>query len=226
MNIRSIILAKLDPRIRIALKSFWDEYRIIRNHNKGVRYVKHLLTATSSLRVQFGCGPNPKNGWLNVDMWPGPWATPDICLDVSRDLPFESGSVVEIYTEHMFEHLDYPSAASHFLAECFRVLETGGILTIGVPDVDAIYERYLALTKTTPAEPEAVTANSILGHPLEFLNYCFHQNGEHKFLYNEDFLGKLIRHFGFSNPKRRPFDPLTDCETRRYGTLYMVATKQ
>lgn len=226
MNIKSSILVKFDPRIRSALKALYDEWRILRNHNNGVRYVKRHLTKTSSLRVQFGCGPNPKQGWLNVDMWPGPWATPDICLDVSRDLPFEDGSVDEIYSEHMFEHLDYPIAASHFLAECFRVLRPGGLMIVGVPDVDAIYDRYMDSTKSTPAPVGDLNDHSVLGHPLELLNYCFHQHGEHKFLYNEDFLDKLIRHFGFTTPKRRPFDPEIDSEFRRYGTLYMVATKQ
>jgi Methyltransferase domain len=149
MNLKQLLVAKFDQRIRSALKNLYDEWRILRNHKKGVRYVKQRLDATRPLRVQFGCGPEPKQGWFNTDVWPGPWATPDTCLDVSRDLPFASESVAEIYSEHMFEHLEHPSAACLFLTECFRVLEHGGIMTIGVPDVDAIYARYRSLTSGT-----------------------------------------------------------------------------
>ena len=224
MNLKQLIVSRLDPRIRNSLKGLYDECRILRNHNKGVRQVREKLGGHQPLRVQFGCGPEPKPGWLNTDMWPGPWAKPDLCLDVSRDLPFASGSVAEIYSEHMFEHLDYPSAACHFLAECFRVLAPGGIMTIGVPDHDGIYERYQSVLSGSLPMPEP-NAHNVIGHPLEELNFCFHQGGEHKFLYNEEFLIKLLVHFGFSTAHRREFDPEMDSEHRRGGTLYVVATK-
>jgi len=224
MTFKQRIAEKLDPRIRGALKSLYDECRLLGNHRNGVRHVRRNLNGAGPLRVQFGCGPERKEGWLNVDMWPGPWAKPDICLDVSRELPFASNSVAEIYSEHMLEHLDYPSAACRFLAGCFRVLDHGGIMTIGVPDMDAIYDRYLSMKSAAPL-PGAPGTHSVIGHPVEDLNFSFHQNGEHKFLYNEAFLIKLLEHFGFSRPRRRPFDPGMDSGHRREGTLYVVATK-
>jgi len=120
----------------------------------------------------------------------------------------------------MLEHLDYPAGVSVFLSECFRVLEHGGTLTIGVPDLDSIYERY-----HKRALPDMNSEKYILGHPLEELNYCFHQGGEHKFLYNEGFLTALLLHFGFSSVVRRSFDPDLDTPLRRDGTLYLVARK-
>jgi predicted SAM-dependent methyltransferase len=224
MTLKQLAVANFDPRIRKALKNLYDEWRILWNHRKGVRCVRQHLNATGPLRVQFGCGAQPKQGWLNTDMWPGPWATPDLCLDVSRELPFASDSVAEIYSEHMFEHLDYPSAACLFLTECLRVLEPGGAMTIGVPDVDAIYDRYQRLTSGAPSSLQP-DAHFVIGHPLEELNFCFHQGGEHKFLYNEQFLIRLLVHFGFCEPRRRVFDPKMDSEHRREGTLYVVATK-
>ena len=225
MIIMRFIVAKLDPRIRNAIKNLYDEIRILRNHNKGVYYVKKRLDKQRSLRVQFGCGPERKRGWLNTDIWPGPWATPDICLDASRKLPFRSNSVAEIYSEHMFEHLDYPDAVSLFLAECFRVLEIGGVITIGVPDVDIIFERYRSSMSRNTRET-SILQHSILGHPLEELNFSFHQAGEHKFLYSADFIIDLLFHFGFSDPHRREFESSMDSEHRRNETLYVVALKR
>ena len=214
----------MDERIRRALKNLYDEIRIRANHRRGVRAVERYLREMRPLRVQFGCGQTPKAGWLNTDLWPGPWATPDICLDVSRVLPFPDGSVAEIYSEHLLEHLDYPAAARLFLAECFRVLEKGGTMTVGVPDLDGIDERYHALSRENRSA-SAESPQYILNHPAEELNDCFHQQGEHKFLYNEQFLGALLRYFGFTNVARRAFDPAVDSEHRREGTLYMVARK-
>ncbi len=97
-------------------------------------------------------------------------------------------------------------------------------MTIGVPDLDAIYEEYRK-RMTDNLCPSTVAPKFILGHPLEELNYYFHQEGDHKFLYNEQFLSALLTHFGFKNVLRRPFDSLMDSEHRREGTLYMVATK-
>lgn len=228
MTINQLLASCIDERIRKAAKTLYDEWRILRNHKKGERYVRQQLDASKPIRkpirIQFGCGPEPKEGWLNTDLWPGPWAKPDICLDVSRNLPFISGTVSEIYTEHMFEHLDYPSVVRHFLEECFRVLAPGGTMTIGVPDLGWIFERY---HKSTPSTPFPIYPNApcIIGHPLEELNFCFHQGGEHKFLYDEQFLCALLDHFGFADVRRRAFDSLLDTEHRREGTLYVVASK-
>ena len=143
---------------------------------------------------------------------------------MSRPLPFDSDSVTEIYTEHVVEHLDYPVAVRAFLGECRRTLKPGGTLTIGVPDLDGMLENYrTAVNENRRAENPG--EHSILGHGLEELNHAFHQQGEHKFLYNEAFLAALLTHFVFANVRHRPFDPAMDSEHRRGGTLYMVATK-
>ena len=222
MTLKQAVSGILDAKIRFAAKNLYNQWRLLRNHRKGVHYVNSHCVSRKPLRVQFGCGPQPKKGWLNTDIWPGPWATPDICLDVTRPFPFASNSIAEIYSEHMFEHLDYPGDVRLFLSECFRVLESGATMTIGVPDLDSIYERY---SKGSQPSLDGSSGRYILGHPLEELNYCFHQEGEHKFLYNEEFLKALLTHFGFLPVKRRAFDPDIDTELRREGTLYLMATK-
>ena len=222
MTIKQEFGRLLDPRIRAAAKSLYDEIRVLRNHRRGVRRVLKLQ-AERTLRIQFGCGPARKPGWLNTDMWAGPWARPDVCLDASRPLPFRSNSVAEIYSEHMFEHLEYPSGVTTFLRECFRVLASGATMTIGVPDLSDALQKYAQ--RTPPVSEGAADRRYILRHPLEELNYIFHQDGEHKFLYDEEFLTVLLQHFGFNPVSRRDFDPSHDTELRCEGTLYIVATK-
>ena len=223
MTTRQLIASRLDPRLRSALKLVYDEFRMLRNHKRGVRTYRDHVDSARPLRVQFGCGPEPKEGWLNTDIWPGPWATPDICLDVARPFPFPAGSVAEIYTEHMFEHLSYPTDAAHFLQESFRVLIPGGTLTIGVPDLEAIHDHYFQSLSAKTVVNSA--PHILLGHPLEDLNYAFHQDGEHKFVYSDEFLIKFFEHFGLIDVRGRDFDPIMDSEHRRGGTLYVTGVK-
>lgn len=98
-------------------------------------------------------------------------------------------------------------------------------MTIGIPDVDIIFERYRSsMSRGIMGNP--IPQHSILGHPLEELNFSFHQAGEHKFLYSSDFIIKLLLHFGFSDPHRREFQSNMDSEHRRNETLYVMALKK
>lgn len=214
----------IEPRIYGAMKGVYSEWCMLKNHRKGVRYVEKNCTGVRPLRVHLGCGKQRKTGWLNVDLWPGPWATPDICLDVSRPLPFKTNSLAEIYSEHMFEHLEFPEAVKLFLSECYRILEPQGKLTIGVPDLDHLQNLYQQQMKGNGPVIE-MECHNLIAHPLEQLNESFHQHGEHKFLYNEEYLLALLKHFGFADARRRPFDPAMDAECRRAESLYVVATK-
>lgn len=42
MRIKQTILRRFDPRIKIVLKSLYDECRILRNHNRGVAAIRKL----------------------------------------------------------------------------------------------------------------------------------------------------------------------------------------
>ena len=92
------------------------------------------LAKLRPLRLNLGSGFRPRSGWINVDLGDGS----DLALDLRERLPFDDNSVEAIYTEHFFEHLDYPnlddasgwqietatrsSDALTFLRECRRVL--------------------------------------------------------------------------------------------------------
>lgn len=63
--------------------------------------------------------------------------------DLSKGIPFGSGSVDVVYHSHVLEHLDRDVAAI-FLTEVKRVLKPGGIHRIVVPDLEKICADYLA----------------------------------------------------------------------------------
>ena len=58
--------------------------------------VKRRLNHNRDLKVQFGSGPAPAPGWINMD---GSYYA-DVQLDLRRRLPLQPGTVAYIFTEH------------------------------------------------------------------------------------------------------------------------------
>ena len=120
------------------------------------------------MRLNLGCGLLAPQGWVNVDgSWnarfakhpfirrvlsslgllpPGkmeiPWSSTIFIHDIRKPLPFPDGSVAAIYASHVLEHL-YFLEARKLILESFRVLVSGGVLRVVVPDLKAIVDEYL-----------------------------------------------------------------------------------
>ena len=62
--------------------------------------------------------------------------------NLATGIPFESDSVDAVYHSHMLEHLDR-NVVDRFLLEAKRVLKSGGIHRIVVPDFEYLCKRYL-----------------------------------------------------------------------------------
>ena len=65
--------------------------------------------------------------WVNID---GPWAGPDVVLDLERSLPFRDGAFAGVVAKHVLEHLFEMEAA--FL-ELVRTCEPGGLVVCDCP---------------------------------------------------------------------------------------------
>lgn len=81
------------------------------------------------MRLNLGCGSDSRPDWVNVDVV----ALPGV--DVVHDLdvlpwPFDDGAAVEVLALDIFEHVSDPLG---FVAECWRVLEPGGLATVRSP---------------------------------------------------------------------------------------------
>ena len=99
-----------------------------------------------------------KVGWVNIDLLGDPV---DVAWNLAHSLPFDSGSVVAIFHEHLLEHLPL-QAGDSFMQECFRVLRPGGILRVGVPDAGRLIQSYAGdrsyLENLHPSRPTALIA--------------------------------------------------------------------
>lgn len=90
--------------------------------------------------VNFGSGPHPLPGWINVDLDPA--GRPDVVADLSRALPFADACADAIFSEDFVAQLE-PDALRGFLAECRRMLKSGGTLRVLTPDLRRFARMYL-----------------------------------------------------------------------------------
>lgn len=103
--------------------------------------------------VNIGCGSVWHPDWINLDSRP---VTSEVrTWDADNGLPFEDGSVDGCYASHLLEHLSREDAR-RLLLECLRVLRSGGVLRLAVPDLEAIAAEYLrVLSRAQAGDPVA-----------------------------------------------------------------------
>lgn len=65
-----------------------------------------------------------------------------IAHDVTTDIPFMTGGADVVYHAAVLEHIRKKGALA-FMKECYRVLKVGGIVRVGVPDLERICRLYL-----------------------------------------------------------------------------------
>lgn len=161
------------------------------------------------MKLHIGCGPRILQGWVNLDLEPGPGG---VVYDATKPLPYEDQSVSFIYSEHFIEHLDYHSALAH-LKDCFRVLKPAGALRVSTPDLFTLTKAYLEQSTKFYSSvgwlPET---------PCKMFNEGMRSWG-HVFLYDEDELATSFTKAGFQFVKRAEYrkstrPELCDLESR------------
>lgn len=183
----------------------------------------HLREKRPRRALHLGSGGHNMDGWINADLAFD--SAMSLCMDASRGLPFRDASVHRIFSEDFFEHLELRDAVE-VLRECHRILHPEGSMRIGLPDLHAIVIRtYLGRN-----EADLRWCREKFGDetPCEALNRHMRMDGEHRFLYDWEFLSKLLEREGFS-AKRQDFH-VTDypeyrfVDMRGYGlSLYVEA---
>jgi predicted SAM-dependent methyltransferase len=100
--------------------------------------------------LNIGCGATCHPEWVNIDLGVG---SDVICHDVTNGLPFPCDMFGVVYHSHLLEHIPIENSLP-FMKECFRVLKSGGIIRILVPDLEQIARLYLEKLSTA-SEHEA-----------------------------------------------------------------------
>ena len=90
---------------------------------------KKVAVSEKLLKLDFGCGPHPREGFDGVDLLP---FGQKYQLDLAKPWPWKDASVEEAHTSHFVEHLTAPERI-HFVNELYRVLVPDGKCQIIVP---------------------------------------------------------------------------------------------
>jgi SAM-dependent methyltransferase len=201
------------------------------------------MAAAPELKLNIGCGTSGIPGWVNIDNSPTillsrlPFGrrifrTPDWPSDVRRAdvrkrIPFSDSSVSYIYSSHTFEHFTYEESLA-VAKECFRVLKSGGILRVVVPDLDNIVRDYLADTSNPKASHRFIGRLLLTGNVRDLL----HPGAHHKQMFDANSLVHLLREAGFASPavsafgsSRIPDIAEIELESRRSESLYVESVR-
>ena len=115
------------------------------------------------LNLGGGTHCHPRAGYehyISVDLEPPAtgWA---VRHDLRQPIPLPDGSVARIHAEDFIEHITVANTQA-LLAECYRLLEPGGRMRIGVPDYRNPKDRHCLALGRDPRDPKHVTMTHYL----------------------------------------------------------------
>lgn len=142
------------------------------------------------IKLNIGCGNkilSNDNGWINIDGNNNPGV--DLVLDLSKDkLPYPDYSVDYILAENILEHVSRHKQ-EEFLSELVRVLKCGGRITLEMPHLQTIVERYIGLRGEELIIDAKETAARLYGAQEDDF-------GCHRWIYQEEELLELLGKVG------------------------------
>lgn len=92
------------------------------------------------MKLSLGAGGVRLPGWIHVDFDAS--CRPDVCVDLSRPLPFVDACADFLHSEDFIGQLSF-AQAREFLRECYRVLKPGGVLRLLTPDLEQLVCAYV-----------------------------------------------------------------------------------
>ena len=184
------------------------------------------------MRINVGCGQSPTSGWRNFDnsislrLSKIPYLVTilrkckvlaqtqlqfaQFCRinnieygDPIKKLPLADSSVEVFYSSHMIEHLDRIDAEK-FLKEARRVLCSGGIIRLAVPDLKKLVEEY-----EKSGDADCFLSSALLCQPKPrtiFQKIAMVLSGprNHQWMYDAQSLCRILKEHGFENVEVQP----------------------
>lgn len=241
--LRAVTRAVLRPQsepVQRALRKLLDEIGLARETAAAAAQFA-ALRGGKGFRLHLGCGGELKDGWINLDLnlhgtvpQLPPVASPQtrfILYDLrSGRLPLDDECCELVYSSHFFEHLEYDDGV-RLMQDCHRVLQAGGTFRAALPDFPGMFRGYVdgdetrfdlyRISDVFPNRPPDTI--SLVDH----VNYGVYQFGEHKCIYDQEKICRVLRHLGFVaieiTDYRKELDPAS--ELRRRYSFYVEAQK-
>lgn len=148
-----------------------------------------MAPTCEGVRLNMGCGPFPMQGFTNIDQFEA--VRPDLLCDVTA-LPYEPGTVSEIYAGHVLEHFRLDEGQK-VLRYWLMLLKPGGLISVVVPDYDFLVKEYVK----NPTPERLIEFN-------DTYIYSGLQRSPHQYAYSAALLEKCMKDAGFVNIERMP----------------------
>lgn len=159
---------------------------------------------TAVRRLQFGCGAFPAPGWINANLEPGLGV--DVRCDIRAGLPLRSDSLNYVASMHALCELPYLQIVPA-LRELRRLLEPGGVIRLGLPDLDRAIDAYVKADLAYFSIPASETA-SLSGKFIVQMTWY----GTNLLMFTEEFTHELL--------ERAELRDITRCQPGRTVSAY------
>jgi ubiquinone/menaquinone biosynthesis C-methylase UbiE len=175
-------------------------------------------------RLNWGCGPITSYGWVNSDIqaWPGV----DIVADIRAGLPVAGDSFDYIVSIHALPEIPYCDL-DRTLSELHRVLKPGGVLRLGLPDMDKAINAYRAqdIDYFLISEEEV---KCLSGRMIVQLLW----RGQSRSMFTTEFIAELLSRNGFQaiqpcsfHETKSGISGITELDDRPIESLFIEAAK-
>lgn len=135
---------------------------------------------SGNLKINYGCGANIIEGWLNVDLSQTK-AENYRQVNLLEKHPFKDESISFGFSEDMLEHLSQAESI-FFLSEIFRTFKKGGIMRLSFPGLEGVLvKHYSPISELRVREGE-----------LEAYSFW-----DHVHFYSRSELVTVCKHIGF-----------------------------
>jgi len=155
--------------------------------------------------LHIGCGNHPISGWLNTDL---SFSEKIVFMNAEKQFPFPDSSFHYVFSEHLFEHLDY-KGGRNMLHESYRVLKPKGIFRLTMPCLEFLMDLYLnkgnelnekyidwSISLFDPVIKNDFKTERI---PRMFIVNNFMRFWGHKMIYDKETITYLLKKTGFKN---------------------------
>jgi predicted SAM-dependent methyltransferase len=183
-----------------------------------------ITTGTRVTRLNWGCGPTPAAGWINSDRLEGRGI--EVSCDIRDGLPLPEGAFDYVVSMHGLQDLPYLDVVPA-LQELRRVLRRGGVLRLGLPDLDRAVAAYVSGARDYFYIPDA-DATTLGGKLIVQIIWY----GSVRTPFTWDFARELLERAGFDHVERcayrrtaSPHADIVELDNRERESLFVEARK-
>jgi predicted SAM-dependent methyltransferase len=173
-------------------------------------------------RLNWGCGRVTPPGWINSDRKPGPGV--DLPCDIRDGLPLRAGTLDYVVSIHALQDLPHRDVLPA-LRELRRVLRPGGVLRLGLPDLERAIRAYQTGDRAYFLIPDDEVRS--LGGKLAVQMLWY---GALRSMYTADFVEELCARAGFAATVRAayrrtasPYLEIVQLDNREAESLFVEA---